>query len=80
MQDQPLIFPICRLCKQAEESQEHTINCMLVSGDDEWLTLHEYMTPQRRVDEVRLRKVFARFKKFVDLVDDLEWTYTIYFL
>lgn len=62
----------CRLCKQAEESQEHTINCMLVSGDDEWLTLHEYMTPQRRVDEVRLRKVFARFKKFVDLVDDLE--------
>ena len=63
----------CRLCKLAEESQEHAINCSAVSGDDEWLTLQEYMSPQRFVDEVRLRKVFSRFKKFVDLVENAEW-------
>ena len=62
----------CRLCKLAEESQEHAINCSAVSGDDEWLTLQEYMSPQRFVDEVRLRKVFSRFKKFVDLVENAE--------
>ena len=62
----------CRLCHQAEENQEHIVNCYEVNKDDEWLTLNEYASPQLCVDEVRLKKIYTRYIRFHDMADNAE--------
>ena len=61
----------CRLCRQADETQEHIINCYAVHQDDEWLPLHEYMRPDPCVDEVKLEEVYRRYTLFLDLVNEV---------
>ena len=63
----------CRLCNQAEESQEHIINCHVVSGDNEWITLHQYKTlDQHQIDETKLRTVYERYTCFLDKINESE--------
>ena len=54
----------CRLCHQAVENQEHTINCFEITKDEEWLTLNEYTSPITHLDRERLTKIYDRFTRF----------------
>lgn len=62
----------CRLCHQAEENQEHVVNCYAVNKDDEWLTLNEYYsTVNGNIDQTKLKIILDRYNNFTRMVDEL---------
>ena len=62
----------CRLCKTADETQDHVINCPAVRGDGGLLDLSRILNADFDSDDVEVSEICDRVNEFNKLVNDGE--------